>query len=274
MGPHRGGSNGMFAPNNNMGMNYQPHYDEYHRMDHNRMGAAGGRYNNGVLRYRGGYSGGGGGGYLQGGGGGSRMHNYGPRRIVGELTAQPNQSLKSQVEQAFDFEEANAKFDKSVVASATQGTGSSGATGEGKDGEENTTGLSQGGAATTPNPMASLANVKRMYDKKVSFFDAISCETLDRQAGQEARMDRNKQRQLDVETFGQTAAQLQRRGPRGYRHGGGGGMGGYRRGGGGGPMNNGNPQLMQGYMAMPPMAAAGGGGNARGYPSYPYGGRF
>lgn len=119
------------------------------------------------------------------------------RRVIGELLAQPNQTLKSQLEEAFDFDESNRKFDrtqKDVIDSTSVAN-------EGKENERTT---SPGGS---------------VYDKKTSFFDRISCETLDRQAGHDTRVDRNKQRQLDVETFGQSGPTPMRRGGRGYRRG-------------------------------------------------------
>lgn len=242
-------------------------------------GNVGGRYNNSVVRHRGDYSDNNGmrtGGYMHDGrNAGQRGTNYGPRRIIGELTAQPNRNLKSQVEEAFDFDEANSKFDKSTIVPTVQEGTATGSTTEMSEAKDTTTssGSQQqntSGAATTSTAASLLANVKQMYDKKVSFFDTISCEALDRQSGNESRVDRNKQRQLDVETFGQSATQLQRRGPRGYRR-----PGGYRRGGGNVMQFNDAVHCVQGYMPLPPIAAvAGGGGNARGYPSYPFGGRF
>lgn len=136
----------------------------------------------------------------------------GSRRVIGELSAQPNQTLKSQLEEAFDFDEANRKFGK------TQKEGGDGSLAtEGKENEK------------------ALPQITAVYDKKQSFFDRISCETLDRQAGHDTRVDRTKQRKLDVETFGQAAAVPIRRGGRGFRRGGGLGVmnmmnGGYHTG--------------------------------------------
>lgn len=116
-------------------------------------------------------------GFGRGGRGGMNANS---KNIVGELTAQPNNSLKTQVAQAFDFEEANQKFEKDKIAEA-----------EGV--------------------------VKGAYDKNQSFFDNISCETLNRQHGRDSKIDREKQRELDTETFGPAAALS--RGPRYYRRG-------------------------------------------------------
>lgn len=153
------------------------------RDDQNRRGG----YQSGYMNRRGGY------GYR------GRGRGFGPRRIIGELSAQPNQTLKSQLEEAFDFDESNRKFEKSQSTEA--------ATTEGKENDSTS--------------KSCIAPVKSVYDKKSSFFDHISCETLDRQSGHDTRVDRTKQRQLDVETFGQSANAPMRRGGRGYRRGGG-----------------------------------------------------
>eukprot|EP00897_Mesotaenium_endlicherianum_P003211 jgi/Mesen1/2918/ME000175S02075 len=61
------------------------------------------------------------------------------------------------------------------------------------------------------------------------FFDAISCDSVDRSAGGHERMRMSDQRRLDVETFGSTTIR-----GRGGGRGRGGRRGGYRGGGGGG----------------------------------------
>eukprot|EP01055_Gregarina_sp_Pseudo9_P004804 Gregarina_sp_Pseudo_9__4803@NODE_501_length_2691_cov_281_032051_g472_i0_p1_GENE_NODE_501_length_2691_cov_281_032051_g472_i0NODE_501_length_2691_cov_281_032051_g472_i0_p1_ORF_typecomplete_len360_score70_97LSM14/PF12701_7/1_3e28FDF/PF09532_10/1_4e04FDF/PF09532_10/0_076FDF/PF09532_10/1_5e10SMATX/PF14438_6/0_0086Toxin_9/PF02819_15/0_37_NODE_501_length_2691_cov_281_032051_g472_i0721082 len=139
----------------------------------------GGRGGRDFYNYPGGVSRG---GFGRGGRGGMNVNS---KNIVGELTAQPNNSLKTQVAQAFDFEENNQKFEKDKIAEAE--------------------------------------GVKGAYDKTQSFFDNISCETLNRQHGRDSKVDREKQRELDTETFGPAAALS--RGPRYYRRG-------YRRPGG------------------------------------------
>jgi len=114
--------------------------------------------------------------------------------VVGELHAQPNSSLTTQVAEAFDFQEQNEKFDKSNLPAEATGD-------------------------------QHVASVK--YDKTTSFFDHISCETLDKKDGRSSRVDRTEQRKVDQETFGVAAAMT--RGPRYYKRG-------YRRG----PMNGGS----------------------------------
>eukprot|EP01053_Blabericola_migrator_P007299 Blabericola_migrator_1__7298@NODE_3710_length_1562_cov_792_458863_g676_i1_p1_GENE_NODE_3710_length_1562_cov_792_458863_g676_i1NODE_3710_length_1562_cov_792_458863_g676_i1_p1_ORF_typecomplete_len406_score41_67LSM14/PF12701_7/1_4e27FDF/PF09532_10/4_5e12Mfp3/PF04202_13/0_021Mfp3/PF04202_13/1_8e04Mfp3/PF04202_13/3_2e03Mfp3/PF04202_13/1_8e04SMATX/PF14438_6/0_069_NODE_3710_length_1562_cov_792_458863_g676_i11421218 len=170
---------------------------------------------------------GGGRGYGRIGGGRGGMNNSNAsKNIVGELTAQPNNSLKTQVAQAFDFEEANQKFEKEKVAVEGAAEGS--------------------GVATA---------AKGAYDKNTSFFDNISCETLNRQHGRDSKIDREKQRELDTETFGPAAALS--RGPRYYRRGyrrpgtmrGGRGGDGYNPGAGYNP----NGRLAFGYRNGPIM---------------------
>jgi len=72
------------------------------------------------------------------------------------------------------------------------------------------------------------------YDKAKSFFDTISCEALERAEGNAGRPNWRKERELNQETFGQSAVrnyQYRRGQPRGA------GAGGYRRGGYGGGAN-------------------------------------
>lgn len=104
------------------------------------------------------------------------------KNVVGELTAQPNTNLKTQVASAFDFEQSNSKFEK----------------------EKN-------------SEVESVKLPSTTYDKSTSFFDNISCETLNRQHGRDSKIDREKQRELDTQTFGPAAALT--RGPRYYRRG-------------------------------------------------------
>lgn len=178
----------------------------------------------------------------------SRSGAYGPKRIIGELTAQLNQSLKSQMEQAFNFEEANSKFDKSTIVTSA-------ATPNETDKEVFQESLSVNSAEKqasneVPEKSQPLPDIKQMYDKKVSFFDTISCEALNRQKKQDSHLDRNKQREIDMETFGPSAAQVQRRGPRNFRRS---FASSYRRGG---HTSTGNHQHMRGYIGMNPSSNA------------------
>jgi len=74
------------------------------------------------------------------------------------------------------------------------------------------------------------------YDKAKSFFDTISCEALERAEGSAGRPNWRKERELNQETFGQSAVrnyQYRRGQPRGAGIGGGYRRGGYGAGGGG-----------------------------------------
>jgi len=106
----------------------------------------------------------------------------------------------------FDFESSNARFSKEKLLEEVQP-------------EED---------AAAEAPVAST-----VYNKTSSFFDNLSCETLERQADREERRPRQsfqEQRKLDAETFG-TANVRDGRSMRGGR---GGGRGKYHSGGGGG----------------------------------------
>eukprot|EP01071_Lankesteria_metandrocarpae_P006801 Lankesteria_metandrocarpae@DN4487_c0_g1_i2.p1 len=137
---------------------------------------------------------------------GGRGGRGGGRRIVGELAPQPNQAVKKELSTAFDFESSNAKFDKTEAKTENKA----------ENGEN----------AGTEH----VANVG--YNKAASFFDRISCETSDRAAGQDSRVDRDKQRLLDQETFGGAAANMPRGGSyrRGYARGRGRGYSNFSRG--------------------------------------------
>lgn len=114
------------------------------------------------------------------------------RTIVGELSAQPNSSLKQQVADAFDFEQANTKFSKDDIAAAK---------------------LKQ--ATAGGDPLEQVVTTTGAYSKEKSFFDSISCEALTRkQGGPTNRIDREKQRELDSETFGAAAISAGPRYPR------------------------------------------------------------
>lgn len=154
------------------------------------------------------------------------------RRQFGAAAAAANQR---NMDQDYDFESANAKFNKEDVAkevAAAQTT--------------TTNGTDETAPATGPSP-AQLAAALRddtFYDKKSSFFDNISCENKDRTAAIQASHDgsanpnswkRGEERKLNIETFGQ--ASIDYGGGRygrggGYRGGRGGGAG-YRGGRGG-----------------------------------------
>eukprot|EP00401_Gymnodinium_catenatum_P053166 CAMPEP_0117518382 /NCGR_PEP_ID=MMETSP0784-20121206/32102_1 /TAXON_ID=39447 /ORGANISM="" /LENGTH=387 /DNA_ID=CAMNT_0005314299 /DNA_START=52 /DNA_END=1215 /DNA_ORIENTATION=+ len=128
------------------------------------------------------------------GGGGRRSggDGSGVGPTVGELIPQVNEAVKNEYAEDFDYQGTNEKFSKVV-----------------KDDDE--------GIDEKLKPLSG-------YDKGTSFFDNISCEATERAGDAERpKVDRNKARQSDRETFGDT-----RRPPRpaGGRRG---GKGGARR---------------------------------------------
>ena len=137
------------------------------------------------------------------------------------------------MDQDYDFESANAKFNKEeiakeVAAQSTTATGADDPTTEGP---------------STAQLAAALAE-ESFYDKGKSFFDNISCENKDRSAvhaTQDGTVNpnswkRGEERKLNIETFGQASIDYGggRYGRGGYRGGRGGGYRGGRGGGGGG----------------------------------------
>jgi protein LSM14 len=114
-------------------------------------------------------------GYGKGGHGkGSHQRNYnGPRSSepVGELTANENAKTKAEIgTEEFDFFSANEKFEKPQESQSEQ--------------------------------------TRSGYSKTKGFFDDISCDALDRSAGKGTPFDRSareKQREVDRETFGASA---------------------------------------------------------------------
>lgn len=105
------------------------------------------------------------------GGYGDNKHRGGP---VGELQPNENAQTKAEVTQEFDFSVANEKFEKPA------------------------------------EPTKEVDDVRAGYSKTKSFFDDISCDALERSgdkegAGRFDRQSREKQREVDKETFGAAA---------------------------------------------------------------------
>jgi len=114
---------------------------------------------------------------------------------VGELIPEENSAAKKEVAEDFDVAAANTKFDKVTAAADDEGK----------------------------KPLSG-------YSKTSSFFDNISCEATDRLSeGQRQKVDRDKAREYDKETFGDTRRPAR---PAGMRRGKGkgGGKGGYNQG--------------------------------------------
>jgi len=102
----------------------------------------------------------------------------GPNGVpVGELVPEDNADAKKEFAEEFDYGASNDKFAKDKVTTI-----------EDVDGLEDRLKPLEG------------------YDKNKSFFDSISCEATERSAdGQDrVKVDRDKARQFDKETFGDT----------------------------------------------------------------------
>jgi protein LSM14 len=135
--------------------------------------------------------------------------------------------------QEYDFESANAKFNKEdvakEVAAAHITTPTNGTTTEGVE--------VPAGPSSASLAAALAGDGGTFYDKGKSFFDNISCENKDRAAPTTGDVPathwrRNEERKLNMETFGQ--ASVDYGGPRFGRGGYRGGRGMYRGGRGGG----------------------------------------
>ncbi|CAG2218696.1 LSM14 [Mytilus edulis] len=152
-------------------------------------------------------------------------------------------------EEEFDFETANAQFDKEEIERELKEKlviGDKTVNGD-KDSVEN------GGDETEEDPEIT-------YDKNKSFFDNISCEATERAKGRTTRTSWKEERKLNTETFGmQDRRNFASRGYGGYR--------GYNRG-----YNRGgyyNDRGSRGYSR-----GGGGGGGFRGQSRPPRGGGY
>jgi protein LSM14 len=140
----------------------------------------------------------------------------------------------------FDFESANAKFNKEDMIKEAIATGSPPVPGAEDHTSENVE--TDGIESTTPKRKDSLSvSAVPSYNKTSSFFDNISSEAKDREESQEARAQgrqfRGEEYKKNMETFGQGNVDSGFRGRgrgRGRGYGGGYGRGGYRARGRGG----------------------------------------
>uniref|UniRef100_A0A8R1HG97 Protein LSM14 homolog n=1 Tax=Caenorhabditis japonica TaxID=281687 RepID=A0A8R1HG97_CAEJA len=148
--------------------------------------------NRGFNNYRGGF----GGGYNQRG-----RNNYGVPRV--------NQREKLKFESDFDFEKANEKFQEVLTDNLEKLT-----------------------IEEKEQPVAEEQQQEAFYDKKNSFFDNISCESLEKAEGKTGRPDWKKERETNQETFGHNAVRSlnYRRGYGGRGRGGNRGYGGFNNG--------------------------------------------
>ncbi|CAL2028136.1 unnamed protein product [Caenorhabditis brenneri] len=150
--------------------------------------------NRGFNNYRGGF----GGGYNN-----QRGHNnYGVPRV--------NHREKLKFESDFDFEKANEKFQEVLTDNFDKMT-----------------------LEEKEQPKVEDKKEGGFYDKKTSFFDNISCESLEKAEGKTGRPDWKKERETNQETFGHNAVRSlnYRRGFGGRGRGGNRGFGGYNNGG-------------------------------------------
>lgn len=157
----------------------------------------------------------------------------------------------------YDFESANAQFDKDEIERELKEklTLSDKATVNGeKDGLEN-------GEEEEEEEHV-------YYDKSKSFFDSISCESLDRAKGNSNRTSWREERKLNVETFG--TSDLRRGYGRGFR-----GNRGYNNYRGGRGRGGGGYRGRGGYQGYAPRGGGGGGGyrpRNQGWVDYEYDG--
>lgn len=141
------------------------------------------------------------------------------RNQPGNAGAKPKNTLK--FDNDYDFEQANTEFEE-LRSQLAKTKIDSGADNEKKDDSGNETGAGEGEPEEEPEIVH--------YDKSKSFFDNISCESVERSKGRFQRTDWRTERKLNSETFG--VASTRRGGFRGrgyYNR----GMGGMYRGGGG-----------------------------------------
>ncbi|KAI8800354.1 Scd6-like Sm domain-containing protein [Cladochytrium replicatum] len=167
------------------------------KVDGENGGYRGGFHHRGRGGYRGGHS----------GNRGGHMRNLGPRNRV------------TVPDSDFDFETANAKFNKMDLAKEKDGD---------KEEEENSVSPEKGQV----NGGEDDEELGLFYNKTKSFFDNISCETKER-VNRRARQ--YEERRLNLETFGQMGVDgrgYRRGGPRGAFTGGRGYVGGYNAVGG------------------------------------------
>jgi len=137
------------------------------------------------------------------------------------------------MDEDYDFESANAKFNKEEVAKEV--AAQAGVPNASADPSQSSSGPSAAQLS------AALAASETFYDRGKSFFDNISCENKDRSGedGNPTSWKRGEERRLNIETFGQASVDY---GSARYGRGGGrGGRGGYRGGRGGGRGRGGNP---------------------------------
>lgn len=180
----------------------------------------------------------------QGTGGYAAGHRGGGRGRGRRPSAREGNAKPVEVPDAdFDFESANAKFNKEDLVKEAIASGSPvGTPNENNGGAENG---EMNGHDDVVIPKASAEN----YDKKSSFFDNISSDLKDRakESGKfDGRAMRNEERSKNLETFGQGSVDNYRGGFRGRGRGRGfrgRGRGGFERGRGRGEPRGGSTSI-------------------------------
>jgi protein LSM14 len=122
----------------------------------------------------------------------------------------------------YDFEGANAKFNKQDLVKEAIATGSP--LGDVAEVENPSNGATNGKTEEKASEDVVIPPAQQAYDKKSSFFDNISSELKDRDDNKRGMEFRNEERKKNMETFGQGSVDNYRGGYRGRGR----GRGGYR----------------------------------------------
>lgn len=145
----------------------------------------------------------------RGGAGGQRDYYTrgfgGQRGGRGGAAGKPMQKEKQiKFESDYDFEKANEQFQETLSSITKEmkkttlddnGSDKSSGTGEKKSVPKEETGVAE----------EQILEEAPFYDKSRSFFDRISCESLEKQEGKQAKLDWRKERETNQETFGHSA---------------------------------------------------------------------
>ncbi|XP_062582241.1 protein LSM14 homolog B-like isoform X3 [Saccostrea cucullata] len=182
---------------------------------------------------------------------------------------QSNRKVESPLkfEGEFDFEEANAQFDKDEIERELKEKLTIGDKKEEKSVNGDKEDSVENGEDEVPEEEDEM-----YYDKNKSFFDNISCEATERAKGKSTRPSWREERKLNVETFGMSDNPRRNFRGRGRGYYGGGFRG--NRGGGGGFRNDGyrsdnyrgnyNRGFRGGFRPPPGRGGSGGGGGGGG----------
>lgn len=191
---------------------------------------------------------------------------------------QSNRKVESPLkfEGEFDFEEANAQFDKDEIERELKEKLTIGDKKEEKSVNGDKEDSVENGEDEVPEEEDEM-----YYDKNKSFFDNISCEATERAKGKSTRPSWREERKLNVETFGMSDNPRRNFRGRGRGYYGGGFRG--NRGGGGGFRNDGyrsdnyrgnyNRGFRGGFRPPPGRGGSGGGGGGgrnQGWVDYDY----